>query len=123
MKRAFTIAPLVLVINLLPSAGHAPTPRIRALAPVEVVAARFEGEGLPRTGSAGEVGYHVFPEEPADAGAEPPAPEPPAAPPPPAPPSEPPPPSTRRGGSPKVVAAVTVGALVVLAIIYFLLRR
>jgi len=90
---------------------------------ITVVAARFEGEGLPRTGSAGEVGYHVFPEEPADAGAEPPAPEPPAAPPPPAPPSEPPPPSTRRGGSPKVVAAVTVGALVVLAIIYFLLRR
>src|SRR3990172_2336284 len=42
MKRAFTIAPLVLVINLLPSAGHASTPRIRALAPVEVVAARFE---------------------------------------------------------------------------------
>ena len=42
MKRAFKIAPLVLVLSLLPSTGHAPTPRIRALAPVEHLAAGSE---------------------------------------------------------------------------------
>ena len=42
MKRACKTAPLVLVLSLLPSTTYAPTPRIRALAPVEIVAARFE---------------------------------------------------------------------------------
>lgn len=79
---------------------------------ITIVAARFEGKGLPPAGPLGEVGYHAI----EDAGE--PSPE---APVPAAAASTPPP--VRRSGSPRTLALITGVLLVILGVVYLLLRR
>ncbi len=91
---------------------------------ITVVAARFEGDGLPRARPSGDVGYHALngeeddPEEPSDERPGPPADFPPAATPPPGPAKLP----ARRSGSPGAIAAITLGVLGLLVLLYFLVR-
>lgn len=79
---------------------------------ITVVAARFEGKGLPPAGPAGEVGYHAI-EEAAEPGAT-------VFPPPPPPSPERP---VRRSGSPRTLALLTGILLVILGVVYLLLIR
>ena len=105
---------------------------------ITVVLVRFDGEGLPSTGTDGDVGYHSMSTAEADSDEvlvtkPPPAPPaPPAAavtpPPPPAPLPVPPPVEQTsakppaRSGSPATAALLTGGLLLLLVILYFLLR-
>jgi serine/threonine protein phosphatase PrpC len=90
---------------------------------ITVVAARFDGEGLPASNDTGDVGYNVYPTDEPDSGEIPalmsshPAPvlPTPAAPEPSLP--------VRRNGSPTAMAAVGIGILAGLLALYFLLRR
>jgi protein phosphatase len=92
---------------------------------ITVIAARFEGEGLPAPDRLGEVGHHHYPSGEPDSG------EIPAlesvkfdpAPPPPAPVAAPELPPARRSGSPAAMAAVGAGFLLLLLLLYLLLRR
>ena len=90
---------------------------------ITVVAARFEGEGLPEPHNPDEVGYHAFdtgePDSDEIVALKPP---PPSPPPPPAPVVPPPPPPVRTG-SPAVVVAIGVGILLILLLVFLLLRR
>jgi protein phosphatase len=94
---------------------------------ITVIAARFDGEGLPPARPSGDVGYHAIPhdsdEHPANPAAPPNAVE--AAPPPAPPPAAPTPETTpaRRSGSPRTIALITGVGLVLLGLLYFLLTR
>lgn len=88
---------------------------------ITAVVVRFDGEGLPSPGAAGDVGYHSLLD--GDSG-EHVTTERPAAPPPvePEPPVTPPAP-VRRNGSPAVMAAAGFGILLALLALFLLLRR
>lgn len=83
---------------------------------ITVVAARFDGPGLPSAASLQDLGYHAYPLDDADS-AETAAPG--AATLPPA--VEPSPPPVTRSGRPGTVAVIGVLALVVLLVLYLLL--
>ena len=107
---------------------------------ITVVLVRFDGEGLPPTGTSGEVGYHSMSKDESDSdevpAAAPVPPPPPASAPLPAPAAPaapiavPTPPvaettakPTARSGSPATAALLTGGLLLLLVILYFLFRR
>ena len=96
---------------------------------ITVIAARFEGEGLPPARPSGDVGYHAIPHDSDEHPANPAAPPPPNAAdaaPPPAPPEASTAPESipaRRSGSPRTIAVITGVGLVLLGLLYFLLTR
>ena len=92
---------------------------------ITVIAARFDGEGLPPARPSGDVGYHAIPHDSDEHPATPPpsgeaiepapdSPTPPVGTPPSAPPA-------RRSGSPRTIAVITGIGLVLLGLLYFLL--
>jgi serine/threonine protein phosphatase PrpC len=92
---------------------------------ITVVAARFDGEGLPEPHNPDEVGYHALhtgePDSDEIVAMKPPPPPPP---PPPSPaPVAPPLPPPVRSGSPAVIVVIGVGFLLLLLLIFLLLRR
>jgi serine/threonine protein phosphatase PrpC len=92
---------------------------------ITVVVARFDGAGLPGSGSEGDVdvGYNVFPSDEPDSGEIPAlmSPSPPATPV--VQPIAETPLPARRNGSPAVMALVGIGILACLLVLYLLLRR
>jgi protein phosphatase len=89
---------------------------------ITVVAARFDGQGLPASSESGDVGYNVYPTSEPDSGEIPALMStPPSAPL--APPTVEAPLPARRNGSPAAMAAVGLGILAGLLALYFLLRR
>lgn len=93
---------------------------------ITVIAARFEGEGLPPARPSGDVGYHAIEHDSDEHPANPSAPSIAAEPghadsPPPTPASSSVP--ARRSGSPRAIAVLTGIGLVLLGLLYFLLTR
>ena len=90
---------------------------------ITVVAARFDGEGLPASTDTGDVGYNVYPTNEPDSGEIPALISTPMATPAVTPTAETPLPVVRRNGSPAAMAAVGIGILACLLALYLLLRR
>lgn len=78
---------------------------------ITVVAARFDGPGLPEPVGLSDLGYHAYPVDPTSEEV--------AVPPPP----EPPPAPAPRSGRPATIAVIGVGALLGLLVLYLLLTR
>ena len=92
---------------------------------ITVIAARFEGEGLPPARPSGGVGYHAIAHDSDGHPASPTAPsvvEPAKDVPPPIPANDAALP-TRRSGSPRTIAVITGIGLILLALLYFLVTR
>jgi protein phosphatase len=89
---------------------------------ITVVAARFDGPGLPEAAGSTDLGYHAYPIEDAEATADNPAPVAAADPPPPSEPAaEPPAAPASRSGAPVTIGLIGVGVLVLLFALYLLL--
>lgn len=92
---------------------------------ITVIAARFEGEGLPPARPSGDVGYHAIAHDSDEHPANPTPPtaaEPTTEASPPAPANDAAVP-TRRSGSPRTIAVITGIGLILLGILYFLVTR
>ena len=89
---------------------------------ITVVAARFDGAGLPVPSEVGDASYQHYPTGEPDSDEVPALQPPPPAPPPVAPAVEAPVPA-RRNGSPAMMTGVGIGVLLLLLALYLLLRR